>query len=106
MKKETKVYQNSKTNTYRVILNFPTWVGMKVYEITNNGNKITCHFVGECTYQGENSKVSELYSEVTLHKRNIWREIEQVNIFEKCINCSNKKCINCENIINIHPSVI
>ena len=105
-KKETKVYQNTKTNTYRVFLNFPTWVGMKVYEVSNKGNKIKCHFLSECTYQGESSKVSDLYSEIVLYKKDEWLEIKIVDSFEKCINCFNKNCIDCATLINIHPAVI
>jgi hypothetical protein len=92
------VYYNTKTNCYRVFLNFPKWVGMKVYEVEIQSGKIKCTFLKECTYQGESKNVSDLYSEVILYKKDIWREVEQVDIFEKCINCEDKACLHYENM--------
>lgn len=98
----TKVYYNTKTNCYRVFLNFPKWVGMKVYELEIQSSKIKCTFLKECTYQGESKNVSDLYSEVILFKKDIWREIGQVEIYEKCINCENKACLDCTNLLDYY----
>jgi hypothetical protein len=98
----TKVYKNTETYCYRVFLNFPRWVGMKVYELEIQSGKIKCTFLKECTYQGESKNVSDLYSEVTLFRMDIWREVGQIEIFEKCINCEDKACLDCKNLLEYY----
>jgi hypothetical protein len=98
----TKVYKNTETNCYRVFLNFPRWVGMKVYEITTDCNRVNCYFINECTYQGESKNVSDLYSKVIFFEKDIWKEIQQVDIFEKCIICSDKVCLNCPTLLEFY----
>ena len=86
---------NLRSNLFRVFLNFPKWVGMKVYEIEMKNGKIKCTLIDECTYQSENKNVCELYSEVTLYDKDLWKEIKHTDIFERCIYCKNKSCLDC-----------
>ena len=92
-------YKNIKTNNYRVFLNLPTWVGMKVYEISKYDSAIRINFLAECLYQGNNQEVARLYDEIVLHNSNEWIEVDFTEILIGCINCTVRDCILCDNFI-------
>ena len=99
IEKHNVAYKNKKTNTYRVFLNFPTWVGMKVIEVTVNNSKVKINVLAECIYQGNNEDVSKLYNEIVLRNRVEWAKIDSIECFIKCFKCHDKHCTACDNFI-------
>ena len=104
--KYNMVYKNKKTNIYRAFINLPTWVGMKAFEITSSGSKVTINVLAQCAYQSENAELSKLYHEVKLHKRDEWAFIDSAANFIECIECINKICPKCPNFKSIESRII
>lgn len=91
-----EAYRHKKTNIYRVFLNLPIWVGMKVFEITKDGVSVKWDLIAECIYQGNNHEVAKLYSEVSLIQVSDWIKLDSAESLIKCIECAEKHCATCE----------
>ena len=92
-----KAYRNKKTNIYRVFVNVPTWVGMKVFEFTVHNSIVKWNLLAECIYQGNNQEVAKLYNEVVLTRFQEWVCLPNCENFLRCLGCSERNCHTCDN---------
>lgn len=84
--------------TYRVFLNYSSWVGMEVYEIIAQDFSIQIKLLATCKNQWDNIAVSKLHSQVVwMSKKPNWKKFEDKGVIEKCLNCTTNDCFNCKN---------
>jgi len=82
--------------TFRVFMNFPQWLGMKVYELIVEDFNVKAKLLAECKAQHENQQVSKLYAEVTSIGYSQWKRFDDKGAALECLKCQTKECIQCK----------
>lgn len=97
-----EVYKRLDSNTYRVFLNLPNWIDLKIYSVKVINFEVKKELLAEGLSLDDRPKLNFLINEVTTFQKEEWEPCENYQEILDCLECSELECGNCNQLSSFY----